>query len=110
MRGRQLWCQPITASVLPLANSMTPVPLEANSDDFVFDNQMLAQILWSGSIIAEVSCPTRYFEEASSIDFGRSVHYGLGCLRTSAEYFAARRGWLRSPRFPVEIADVLRDE
>src|SRR5207245_9825548 len=59
------------------------LPLEANSDDFVFDNQMLAQILWFGCTIAEVSCPTRYFAEASSISFRRSVHYGFGCLSTA---------------------------
>src|SRR5208337_4171149 len=52
------------------------IPLAANSDDFVFDNQMLAQILWFNYTIAEVSCPTRYFDEASSINFQRSVKYG----------------------------------
>jgi glycosyltransferase involved in cell wall biosynthesis len=54
------------------------IPFEANSDDFVFDNQVLAQILWLGETVAEVSCPTKYFPEASSIGFGRSVRYGLG--------------------------------
>jgi glycosyltransferase involved in cell wall biosynthesis len=54
-----------------------------NSDDFVFDNQMLAQILWKGFTIGEVSCPTKYFPEASSINFRRSVKYGLGCLSTA---------------------------
>jgi len=80
------------------------LPLEANSDDFVFDNQMLAQILWQGYLVAEVSCPTRYFAEASSINFLRSVRYGLGCLLTGAQYFLARRGLLRLERFPVERA------
>ncbi|MFO7986202.1 MAG: glycosyltransferase family 2 protein [Desulfatiglandaceae bacterium] len=56
------------------------IPIEVNSDDFVFDNQMLAQIIWSGFMIAEVSCPTRYFEEASSINFSRSLRYGVGCV------------------------------
>src|SRR5208283_5859339 len=56
------------------------LPLGANSNDFVFDNQMLAQILWFGYTIAEVSCPTRYFDDASSINFRRSVTYGFGCL------------------------------
>jgi len=69
------------------------LPLEANSDDFVFDNQMLIQILWLGETIAEVSCPTKYFQEASSINFTRSVRYGLGCLDTAARYRLARMGW-----------------
>ncbi|CAN5896975.1 glycosyltransferase family 2 protein [soil metagenome] len=76
------------------------LPLEANSDDFVFDNQMLAQILWLDYTIAEVSCPTRYFEEASSIDFPRSVRYGFGCLVTAAAFRLARMGLARSPVRP----------
>ncbi len=75
------------------------LPLEANSDDFVFDNQMLAQILWYGHKIAEVSCPTKYFPEASSINFRRSVRYGLGCLKTGLQFRLARLGWLSSPLF-----------
>ena len=75
--------------------------LEANSDDFVFDNQMLAQILWRGYTIAEVSCPTRFFEEASSIDFPRSVRYGLGCVATALEFRLARWGLRHSPLFPA---------
>jgi len=59
------------------------LPLEANSDDFVFDNQMLAQIIYFGFRIGELSCPTRYFAEASSINFRRSVQYGFGVLATS---------------------------
>ena len=78
------------------------LPLEANSDDFVFDNQMLLEILWLGHTIAEVSCPTKYFKEASSIDFRRSVTYGLGCLHTAVTYWLARRGWLESRLFPRE--------
>jgi glycosyltransferase involved in cell wall biosynthesis len=62
------------------------IPLTGNSDDFVFDNQMLAQVLWMGHTIAEVSCPTSYFPEASSINFGRSVKYGLGCVVTAISY------------------------
>ena len=64
-----------------------------NSDDFVFDNQMLAQILYHGFAIGEVSCPAAYFEEASSINFRRSVTYGLGVLTTSLSLFLQRRGW-----------------
>ena len=77
------------------------LPLEANSNDFIFDNQMLAQILWLGHTIAEVSCPTKYFAEASSINFWRSVKYGFGCLSTALTYRLARIGWVRSGLFPV---------
>ncbi len=76
------------------------LPIEHNSDDFVFDNQMLAQILWSGYVIAEVSCPTKYFEEASSINFRRSVIYGFGCLHTALTLRLARWGLMTLPRFP----------
>ena len=76
------------------------LPLEHDSDDFVFDNQVLAQVLWMGYLVAEVSCPTRYHAEASSIDFARSIRYGLGCLATGVEYALARRGWIDRPRFP----------
>lgn len=63
-----------------------------NSDDFVFDNQMLAQIAFSGYEMAEVTCPTKYFEEASSINFKRSSIYGLGVLWTSTSYFLQKIG------------------
>ena len=66
--------------------------LHKNSDDFIFDNQMLCQILWNGYQIAEVSCPTKYFKEASSINFVRSVKYGFGCLLTAAMFRMARMG------------------
>ena len=62
------------------------LPLEKNSNDFLFDNQMLAQIIWFGYRIGEVSCPTKYFEEASSINFHRSVVYGFGVLRTAVQF------------------------
>ncbi len=76
------------------------ISLDNNSDDFVFDNQMLAQVLWHGFTIGEVSCPTRYFEEASSINFRRSVKYGFGCLATAIQYRLAKMGWLRPALFP----------
>jgi len=76
------------------------LPLTENSDDFVFDNQMLAEILWLNEIVAEVSCPTKYFEEASSINFTRSLRYGLGCIATALEFRLAKLGIIRSPRFP----------
>jgi glycosyltransferase involved in cell wall biosynthesis len=77
------------------------INLSANSDDFVFDNQMLAQILWHGFTIAEVSCPTKYFPEASSINFRRSVRYGFGCLLTGLRFRLARIGLAHSKLFPA---------
>jgi hypothetical protein len=68
------------------------VPWQGNADDFVFDNQILAQILWQGFTIGEVSCPTKYFAEASSIDFRRSVQYGVGCLATAMAYRLSKWG------------------
>jgi glycosyltransferase involved in cell wall biosynthesis len=68
------------------------LPLETNSDDFVFDNQILAQVLWLGCAIGEVTCPAKYMPEASSINFRRSVRYGLGCLATAARFRLARLG------------------
>ena len=76
------------------------LPLDGNSEDFVFDNQMLVQTVWFGFTVAEVSCPTRYNADASSIDFRRSVRYGLGCLATGLAFRLARWGLLRSPIFP----------
>jgi len=75
------------------------LPLKENSDDFVFDNQMLAQVIYFGFAIGEVSCPTRYFPEASSINFPRSVKYGLGVLATSVSFFLEKRGWGHCPIF-----------
>ncbi|CAN5764219.1 glycosyltransferase family 2 protein [soil metagenome] len=73
------------------------VPFKKNSDDFVFDNQMLVQILWEGYEIAEITCPTKYFKEASSINFRRSVRYGLGCLGAGAYYRMAKLGVVGPP-------------
>ena len=78
------------------------LPLENNSDDFVFDNQMLAQILWYGYTIAEISCPTHYFTEASSINFYRSVQYGIGCLATALNFRMAKHQLVRSDIFPPD--------
>jgi uncharacterized radical SAM superfamily protein len=74
--------------------------LSTNSDDFVFDNQMLAQILWHGYTIAEVSCPTKYFAEASSINLSRSIKYGFGCLGTAMAFRLAKWGVMQSRLFP----------
>jgi hypothetical protein len=71
------------------------LPLERNSDDFVFDNQVLAQIIALGCAIGEVTCPARYMPEASSINFGRSVRYGFGCLATALRFRLAR--WKLAP-------------
>lgn len=75
------------------------LPLLENSDDFVFDNQMLAQSVMFGFRIGEISCPTSYFEEASSINFKRSVEYGLGVLKTTAIFVAHKTGIIKSPLF-----------
>jgi glycosyltransferase involved in cell wall biosynthesis len=76
------------------------LPLEANSDDFVFDNQILAEVAWLNLPIGEVSCPTSYAPESSSINFSRSVQYGFGCLNTAMQFRLARMGLFRSTRFP----------
>ena len=75
--------------------------VEDCSDDFMFDNQVLAQIIWRGFTIAEITCPTRYFAEASSISFRRSVVYGFGCLGTGLRFLAARLGLRRDVLFPA---------
>ena len=76
------------------------LPLDANSDDFVFDNQILAEIAWLHLPIGEVSCPTSYAPESSSINFARSIRYGFGCLNTALQFRLARMGLFRSMRFP----------
>jgi glycosyltransferase involved in cell wall biosynthesis len=75
------------------------LPLGENSDDFVFDNEMLAQTAYFGFRIGEISCPTKYFNDASSINFRRSVKYGFGVLGTTLKYFLQKRGLVRSPLF-----------
>ena len=70
------------------------------SDDFMFDNQILAQIVWHRLTIAEITCPTKYFAEASSINFRRSVQYGFGCLGTAIRFRIARMGFGKDPLFP----------
>lgn len=75
------------------------LPLQDNSDGFVFDNQLLAQILWQGKTIAEISCPTRYAPEASSIGLAQSIEYGLGCLATGLRFRLAKLGALSSAPF-----------
>ncbi len=73
--------------------------LDRLSNDFIFDNQFIAQALWNGSMIGEVSCPTKYFPEASSINFRRSLVYGIGCMRISLQFFLSRRLGFAPPDF-----------
>jgi glycosyltransferase involved in cell wall biosynthesis len=80
------------------------LPLMNNSDDFVFDNQMIVQAIYFGFRIGEVSCPTKYFPEASSINFRRSVVYGLGVLQTAMQFRLQRMGLRRSPLF-ADVAE-----
>ena len=75
------------------ANVLRSIDYNANSDDFVFDNQMIAQIFYAGFEIAEITCPTKYFDDASSINFRRSSIYGLGVLETSVKYFLQKLGF-----------------
>jgi len=81
------------------AEVLNAINFNDNSDDFVFDNQMLAQIFYAGYEIAEITCPTKYFEEASSINFKRSVKYGLGVIGTSFLYFFNKIGIAKSNIF-----------
>jgi glycosyltransferase involved in cell wall biosynthesis len=76
------------------------ISFDGTSDDYLFDNQMLAQIIWRGSMIAEVSCPTKYFTEASSINLKRSIRYGIGCLATAMTFRLSRMGMIHSVLFP----------
>lgn len=78
------------------ADVIRALNLEANSDDFVFDNQMLSQIFYKGFEIGEVTCPTKYFDEASSINFKRSMEYGIGCLKVSLTYRLCKWGLMKS--------------
>jgi glycosyltransferase involved in cell wall biosynthesis len=75
------------------------IDLEANSDDFVFDNQMLSQIIMANFPIGEVTCPTKYFDDASSINFRRSSIYGIGVLTTSLQHRLHKWGILRNARY-----------
>lgn len=81
------------------------LPLETNSDDFVFDNQMIAQIIWLGYTVAEVSCPTKYFPEASSINFWRSIRYGFGCMSTAVQFRMTKWRLLSSRLFQPRSDD-----
>ena len=85
------------------------LPLEENSDDFVFDNEMLAQAVYFGYRIGEISCPTRYFAEASSINFSRSVKYGFGVLATSVKFRLRKMGIVKGRLFRERGQRLLPD-
>lgn len=74
------------------AEVLKNIPYRLNSDDYIFDNQIIAQIMWADYEIAEITCPTRYFKEASSINFRRSLKYGMGVIGVSFSYLFARIG------------------
>jgi len=74
------------------ADVLNGINYNENSDDFIFDNQMLAQIMFKGYEIGEITCPTKYFEDASSINFKRSFIYGIGVIMTSLKYFFTKIG------------------
>jgi glycosyltransferase involved in cell wall biosynthesis len=86
-------------------NVLESVDYNGNSDDFIFDNQMLAQVFYAGFEIAEITCPTKYFEEASSINVSRSMKYGLGVLKVSAMYFLQKTGMFRFRMFGSKMTD-----
>jgi glycosyltransferase involved in cell wall biosynthesis len=81
------------------ARAIQNVPYHKNSDDFVFDNQLLAQLCYAGYEIAEVTCPTKYEKESSSINFMRSVKYGAGCMVTALQYFLSKKGLMKGKIF-----------
>jgi hypothetical protein len=83
---------------------LASLPFERNSDDFIFDNQIIAQAIAVGARIGEVSCPTRYEAESSSIDLRRSIRYGLGVLRTCGQYRLHKHGLRRYPYLEVDPA------
>ncbi|MDX2128074.1 MAG: glycosyltransferase family 2 protein [Chloroherpetonaceae bacterium] len=78
---------------------LTRIDYHKNSDDFIFDNQMIAQIFYAGFEVAEITCPTKYFDEASSINFTRSLKYGFGCLWVSVQYALQKMGVANNPIF-----------
>ncbi|HDR67730.1 MAG TPA: glycosyltransferase family 2 protein [Bacteroidaceae bacterium] len=86
------------------ANVLKSISFNKNSDDFIFDNQMLAQIFYAGFDVAEITCPTKYFEEASSINFTESVVYGVGVIKVSLQYLIQKTGLGRFRIFKSDMA------
>lgn len=89
-------------------NVLETLPLEANDNDFIFDNQMLCQIIHYGFRIGEMTCPTKYFPEASSINLVRSTKYGIGVLKVSLEFFLCHLHLIRSKIFPE--SSIMKDQ
>jgi len=86
------------------AELLRELPLDRNSDDFIFDNQMLAQVIWMGYVVGEVSCPAKYVGDCSSINFRRSVKYGFGCLATALLFRLAKWGLLGCRLFDRKLS------
>jgi glycosyltransferase involved in cell wall biosynthesis len=82
------------------------VPLRKNSNDFIFDNQMLSQILYANFRVGEITCPAKYFPQASSINFSRSLLYGFGCLKTALQFRLSKWGILRFRIFDFDGRDT----
>jgi len=88
------------------AKLLKELPLDTNSNDFIFDNQMLLQIIFAGYEIGEITCPTLYMEDASSISFKRSVIYGLGIIRSTIEYKLCKWHAIKRPRFNISVKNA----
>jgi len=88
-------------------NVLRSIDYNANSDDFVFDNQMIAQIFYAGFEIAEITCPTKYFDDASSINFRRSSIYGIGVLKTSVSYLLQKLGLAKFRIFQLPASGLI---
>jgi glycosyltransferase involved in cell wall biosynthesis len=86
------------------ADAIRKIPYHKNSDDFVFDNQLLAQLCYAGYEIAELTCPTKYEKESSSINFMRSLKYGAGCMLTALQYFLSKKGMWKAGIFSNKSA------
>ena len=90
-------------------DALLALPLGENGNDFVFDNEMIVQLVYFGYEIAEITCPSKYFEDASSINFTRSVKYGLGVLRVTLRYVAARSGLRPHPTLSADGRTLYRE-
>jgi glycosyltransferase involved in cell wall biosynthesis len=88
------------------ADVLKKIDYSKNSDDFIFDNEMLSQIIYAGYDIAEITCPAKYFEEASSINFVSSVRYGMGVVRVSLQHFLQRKKIISYLRYKFSLSDT----
>ena len=91
------------------ASLLAGLPFERNSDDFIFDNQIIAQAVAAGARIGELSCPTRYQADSSSINLRSSIRYGIGVLRTSAQYRLHKRGIRKYPYLELDPSRPLTE-